>query len=114
MGRDLRRYRAPRCPESGPRKSRSIPRKEVPHSEIREHKAMTDVVRTKDLRNAEVTSGGALVRTVDDVIRSPNRRKAADTMAQAHSPSNERVSDERLAALIKYGAPGGLAPNDFV
>ena len=73
---------------------------------------MTDVVRTKDLRNAEVTSGGALVRTVDDVIRSPNRRKAADTMAQAHSPSNpEAVAgvyrpDLLLKHLQRQGASG--------
>lgn len=26
----------------------------------------------------------------------------------------QRVSDERLAALIQYGAPGGLAPHDLV
>ena len=28
--------------------------------------------------------------------------------------SKDRVSDERLAALIQYGAPGGLAPHDFM
>jgi hypothetical protein len=26
---------------------------------------------------------------------------------------DERITDERLAALIQYGAPGGLAPHDF-
>lgn len=28
-------------------------------------------------------------------------------------PSNECVSEERLVALIRYGAPAGLAPHDF-
>src|SRR6185437_5321098 len=110
MGRDLRRYRAPRCPESGPRKSRSIPRKEVPHSEIREHKAMTDVVRTKEtsavldlqLIHSALESCAKAVQVLGDMCRHAGLRMGAETAEQMRLDVNKAIAEcERFVREVR-------------